>query len=694
MRSQIVNRLRSNSTLLNSVPPALTSTDYSTTLANLAARIIYLSPLPSRNDLPVFILNGDAFPDPKTTEYDALLPYVLSRLPDDEDLIRGLGYEVVFFAGIGSNGATQTKKGKPSWQWLMQAYNVLTRAKRKKLQNLYIVHDRNFIRVLIEFFASVVSPKFRKKLIQVSTLSELALHIPIEDLLIPPSAYLVDRRKSPNIYAPYASGRRAFGVLRNPLPHSGGGSIRLPRVLRETTSFVIVDDNIKAEGIFRVSARAQTVEILKEAYDRGQKFIVWKEANTVLASSSYREGFGHVWVEELDHAEGYELHIAAALIKLWYKELGEPIFPPASYQALEKYYGSQDLPLDTSQLFAMLAMDDEWSPISSKTSRLILRMHLLPLLSRAAAFQDRNQMTPENLAICFAPSLLCGPDPVEDLKMSGIVRRILTAMIVHWESDLAPLFGTSFEEFEDSLRAPEAAEDREDPLEEARINKMVENQTVGITLLDNDNSDEEMENQPALPPRPGAATAIDSTVEQPNNVDMCLNRGTAPAEGGLSDGISSVRRKPSPFDSAPLKVMSHTENGTFTDISPDAELLDVTIPVRRKPAPALLPLPRYSSITGNRSAVFQGVRYTNTVPMDGDDLEEEHEVSYTDDLPLYQEQVSTYNWPRQRPPYPPPESESPQPRPPPPSGVDPSIQRKPLPRRQNRGEEFSSEKEI
>lgn len=197
MRSQIVNRLRSNSTTLNSVPPASTSSDYSTALANLASRIVYLSPLPSQNDLPVYILNGAAFPDAKTTDYDVLLPYVLSRLPDDEELIGGPGYEVVFFAGAGGKAATQAKKGKPGWQWFMQAYNVLTRAKRKKLQKLYIVHDKNFIRVLIEVFASVVSPKFRKKLIHVSTLSALALHIPIENLLIPRTCILWSKLMSP-----------------------------------------------------------------------------------------------------------------------------------------------------------------------------------------------------------------------------------------------------------------------------------------------------------------------------------------------------------------------------------------------------------------------------------------------------------------------------------------------------------------
>ena len=167
MRSQIVrNRLRSNSVTLTSVAPQPTSKEYSTTLAKTAARILYCSPLPSKDDLPVFILNSAGFPDARTTDYDALLPYVLARLPDDEELIGGHGYEIVFFAGGGGgNEAMQNKKGRPGWGWFLQAYHVLTRATRKRLQKLYLVHEKNWIRVLVEMFATVVSPKFRKKIV-------------------------------------------------------------------------------------------------------------------------------------------------------------------------------------------------------------------------------------------------------------------------------------------------------------------------------------------------------------------------------------------------------------------------------------------------------------------------------------------------------------------------------------------------
>ncbi len=166
MRSQLAAlRSRNPPSSLTTVPPPSSSTEYSTRLADLATRILYRSPLPSKNDLPVFILNAAALPDAKNTDYDALLPYVLARLPDEEELIGGHGYELVFFAGGSSAGATGAKKGRPGVGWFFQAYHILSRAMRKRLKMLYIVHEKNWIRILIEMFSTVVSPKFRKKVV-------------------------------------------------------------------------------------------------------------------------------------------------------------------------------------------------------------------------------------------------------------------------------------------------------------------------------------------------------------------------------------------------------------------------------------------------------------------------------------------------------------------------------------------------
>lgn len=402
----------------------------------------------------------------------------------------------------------------------------------------------------------------------VSTLSGLALHIPIKDLLIPPSAYMTDRRLSKDIYVPYTKGRRAFTVPQ-PLPVSSSGVHRLPRVLRETSSFVVMESVIKTVGLFRIPPRAMNVDILTEAYDRGQKFIVWREGNAVLSHSHKREGVGEVWVDEMEQTEGYELHVAAALIKHWYKALREPIFPQTCYMALEKFYGSYSdtkEPLKVSQLLEILSESGEWSPIN-ETAKKILTMHLLPLLSRVTDFQEWNQMNAYNLAVCFGPCLLRGPDPVEDVRIASIITRILMAMIMHWKEDLAPIFNTDVWKFEESLRMPEAVEDREDPPQDVQgPRSSLEAQISGTTLVDNDESDEEIEQKPPLPPRPVV----------------------------------------SPIESAPRMAASPVES-----ISSDTA-------VRRKPAPPIQSLPRYSMVVTERPVTLEHMPFYNSVAPEED----------------------------------------------------------------------------
>jgi Rho GTPase-activating protein 1 len=160
MRAKVANRLRSSS--LSAVPPPRQSSDYSTDMARAATSILYRSPIPSKEGRPVFILNAAAMPDTHETDFDSLLPYVLARLPEEDDLLKGYEYEVIFFAGDGDGGAT-SKKHRPGWGWFLQAYHVLSRAMRKRLQKLYIVHEKAWVRILTEIFSTIVSPKFRRK---------------------------------------------------------------------------------------------------------------------------------------------------------------------------------------------------------------------------------------------------------------------------------------------------------------------------------------------------------------------------------------------------------------------------------------------------------------------------------------------------------------------------------------------------
>lgn len=376
---------------------------------------------------------------------------------------------------------------------------------------------------------------------------------------------------------------------------------------------MLIDPLVKTEGIFRVSARAQTVEVLKEAFERGQKFIVWRDSDTVLTFPHYREGSGTVAIEELDPLDGYDVHTAAALIKLWYHELREPILPSSSYQALEKLHsGPRDLTQD--QLYDLLSPNGEAFTPFPPISRLILTTHLLPMLSRIAEHSDWNRMAPANLATVFAPNLLCGPDPIADLRMAATLQRMLISMISHWKT-LALVLGCTDEAFESLLHLPESFSDYEDPLQEARNKGGVSqggatDQTNGIAMLENDND------------------PSDGSIDEDDLVDDDGQRPPLPPRP--SAGVSTE------------------------DLTTSTSSLSSAGPVRRKPAPAVVALPRYSTIVGDRErpevlAALSQVRsqtyppvstghhlFTQTVPEAGDDDGTENNV-HGDQLPSYEQ---------------------------------------------------------
>ncbi|KAL8937801.1 MAG: hypothetical protein Q9211_003496 [Gyalolechia sp. 1 TL-2023] len=406
-------------------------------------------------------------------------------------------------------------------------------------------------------------------------------------------------------------GKRAFGV-REPLPRCGGeeGGTRLPRVLREATSFLLMDECVKTEGVFRVNAKAVMVEALREMYETGQQFVVWKERDTVLCFPHWREGEGDVGVEELEEKDGFDVHAAAGLVKMWYGELRDPIFPQSCYQALEKFYGNKEAQLEPEQLLEMLRPDAEWTILGS-TARRILRMHLLPLLSKVADFGDWNKMTASSLAVCFAPALLRGPDIEEDLKKMAILRRLLEAMITNWKDHLAPALETDYGKFEDGLRLPEAISDREDPLQEDDYvtSPTREAQMSGITLMDNDASasdpqhegeDDDDDEPPPLPLRPRTFSAV----EEP--------RPSLPPRH-RSSTIADIPGS-SPTCSPP--------NGSEGQ-------------VKRKAAPLVEPLPRYSMVVGpshQAPATLEHIPFYNTVE---EPIEEAQELITDPDLPRY-----------------------------------------------------------
>ncbi|KAK5127423.1 hypothetical protein LTR85_006762 [Meristemomyces frigidus] len=538
---------RSRSTSLSTVPPQETSAEFLPELAAIAASILYRSPLPSREGRPVYILNAAAFPDAYEVDYDSLLSYVLARLPGEDELLSGTEYEVIFFAGGQPEGATTEKKQGPGMGWYLQAYHVLSRATRKKLQRLYIVHPRTWVRVLVGVFGTVVSPKFRRKIVHINTLSQLAVQQPIYRLLIPPAVYLHDRKLSPDIEVPYASGKRAFGA-RHPFPKNmNTGVTRLPRVLRETTSFILLPSNIDTEGLFRIPPHSTLAGILKEAYDRGQQYIVWKEKGATVV----QPGLDQTLVDEVRLEDAYGVHLAASLIKAWYRELREPIFPETCYEQLRQRYSSPDVEVTPEDLVDLILPASTTSPLTA-TSREVLTRHLLPLLSEVATHEAQNKMNAENLAILFSMCLVCGSNQLDDAKMSSVIRRLLQAAIEMWPQ-LRDGLGIDARALEADLRPPADPREYEDPMEDESEQRMSEDDAVETKeeqriVLDDAEETIESKRAPTLPPRPpphSRSRAASAAKLLPGlDVTSPIKRKPAPASADTSPHISEPPEPP------------------------------------------------------------------------------------------------------------------------------------------------------
>jgi Rho GTPase-activating protein 1 len=291
-----------------------------------------------------------------------------------------------------------------------------------------------------------------------------------------------------------------------------------------------MEQNITSEGLFRVPPHSRLRDALKEAYDRGQKYVIWKDNEAMLPVPNYPHAEHQDEIlADVVPTDAYSVFMAAALIKAWYASLRQPIFPTDSYRDLRRLYGDNQEVLELEKLTDLFSPNSEWSLLPG-ISREILCRHLLPLMSAIAARQEENKMTAENLAVCFAPGLLCGPDQLEDAKMSSIIRRIFTQAIDLWTEGLREACGQTAEVFYEDLKLSKDENDWEDPADGKRdsagTSASIEDQMSGITLQDNEKAPAYHESHPEqgeqlpppLPPRsrvPSAKSSADSVQRKP-----------------------------------------------------------------------------------------------------------------------------------------------------------------------------------
>ncbi|KAJ1955365.1 hypothetical protein EC988_001921 [Linderina pennispora] len=192
---------------------------------------------------------------------------------------------------------------------------------------------------------------------------------------------------------------QAFGVPLDVLMQDGTGI--LPRPVRECISFIRYN-GLATEGLFRRSPPSTALRAAKDMYNRGY--------NVDLSLSG--------------------VHVAAVLLKLFFRELPSPVFGSASYETI--------LALPSVQPETDSAADREDSEVNEVAKQMdtvrarYVEEVLLPsltfeyrqllcftcaLLAVIARNKEINRMSAYNLAVVWSPNLARSANPMVDVAM-------------------------------------------------------------------------------------------------------------------------------------------------------------------------------------------------------------------------------------------------------------------------------------
>ncbi|KAJ3212000.1 hypothetical protein HDU67_004116 [Dinochytrium kinnereticum] len=165
------------------------------------------------------------------------------------------------------------------------------------------------------------------------------------------------------------------------------GSKGIPIVISDTVAFVRAN-GLECEGIFRRSPSSQLLQAARESYDRGESGIDFESRGGI--------------------------HMAAVLLKLFFREVPKPIFESGMYdifRKIETINGGREAQLNfvKTTIFALLTLNE-----------LLLLRFVFELLHEIHLLSSKNLMTAHNLTIIWAPNLIRGGSPVVDMAMCTV----------------------------------------------------------------------------------------------------------------------------------------------------------------------------------------------------------------------------------------------------------------------------------
>ncbi|XP_012261034.1 SLIT-ROBO Rho GTPase-activating protein 1-like isoform X2 [Athalia rosae] len=203
--------------------------------------------------------------------------------------------------------------------------------------------------------------------------------------------------------------RKRIGRLQmNGQPKLFGGSLEeylestnqeIPLIVKSCVR-VINLFGLHHQGIFRVSGSQVEINNFRECFERGEDPLA-------------------------DVTDASDINSVAGVLKLYLRELREPLFPIIYFEHLMEL-----AQLESKQEF-VLKMKELISSLPRPV--VIVMRYLFAFLNHLSEFSDENMMDPYNLAICFGPTLVPVPEDKDQVQYQNQVNELIKNIITFCE---------------------------------------------------------------------------------------------------------------------------------------------------------------------------------------------------------------------------------------------------------------------
>uniref|UniRef100_A0A8D0RQT0 Rho GTPase activating protein 22 n=1 Tax=Sus scrofa TaxID=9823 RepID=A0A8D0RQT0_PIG len=186
--------------------------------------------------------------------------------------------------------------------------------------------------------------------------------------------------------------------LEDTVHHERKYGPRLAPLLVEQCVDFIRERGLTEEGLFRMPGQANLVRDLQDSFDCGEK--------PLFDSTT-------------------DVHTVASLLKLYLRELPEPVVPFARYEDFLSC--AQLLTKDEGEGTLELAKQVSSLPLVNYN----LLRYICKFLDEVQSHSDVNKMSVQNLATVFGPNILRPPieDPVTIMEGTSLVQHLMTVLI-------------------------------------------------------------------------------------------------------------------------------------------------------------------------------------------------------------------------------------------------------------------------